>query len=440
MKRGIFCILCATSILFSATACGNKIPNENVEKIQTTNYEISTGYVLKEFATPLWSDGVMENETVMFSEFDDTVFLPKNTENKEHPQLLDFDVDIVRAKSLLYPAEEIYAVYSYDRQTEYVEGKDWVLIDGKIALCPGSSIPVMTEEIFYPTQDQNEASESIVKDHPYIFESTTITQWQVVVTYKHSESWNGPLPKAQSEKVQNFIKKLENGEEVTILFYGDSITTGADTSGTMGVTPLAPSFAQIITEFIAEKYGYSVSKEVDPYNLYLTQEPLSGEKVIHYINTAVSGTTSTWGISNVDERVIAYDPDLVVLAFGMNEGGRYTDKFTESISKLIGLIQTACPETETVLVSTMLPHFRFKGYYRERQSMHGEALTNLVQNSTEIDTSKIAMANVTEVHEHLLKYKEYYDMTGNNVNHPNDFLARVYTSAILGTMFGDYME
>ena len=436
LKKGAFCLMCAAAIFLSATGCENNPVNENVDDIQT-KYEVPTEYILEEYAKPLWEGNVITNESVMLLYSDDTAVLRKNQE--ENPNLSAFDSPIVKTKALLYPAEEIYAVYSYDMKTEYIKGKDWDLIDGKLAIYPNSAIPVISEEVYYPETNKNGAFESTVDGHQYILfgESTTMTQLQVVVTYRHSGTWEGPLPTAQSEKIKNFIKKLENGEEVTIVFYGDSITTGANSSGPMGSTPNAPSFAQIITEFIAKKYGYEVSKEADPFSYDLTETPLSGEKVIHYINTAVGGTTSSWGRAELEERVLKYTPDLMVLAFGMNEGGDSLEKFTGSISELIKRVQTECPQTETILVSTMLPHFRVKGFYGH-QYQHGEALEELVANSTELDTTKVAIANVTKIHDYVLKFKEYYDMTGNNVNHPNDFLARLYTGTILGTMFGDY--
>jgi hypothetical protein len=40
------------------------------------------------------------------------------------------------------------------------------------------------------------------------------------------------------------------------------------------------------------------------------------------------------------------------------------------------------------------------------------------------------------MHTTLLESKRYYDMTGNNVNHPNDFLARMYAQTILEVMIG----
>ena len=41
------------------------------------------------------------------------------------------------------------------------------------------------------------------------------------------------------------------------------------------------------------------------------------------------------------------------------------------------------------------------------------------------------------MHQSILEHKRYRDMTGNNVNHPNDFLARVYAQTILQTIAGE---
>ncbi len=44
------------------------------------------------------------------------------------------------------------------------------------------------------------------------------------------------------------------------------------------------------------------------------------------------------------------------------------------------------------------------------------------------------MVDMTGVHQELLKFKLFRDMTGNNVNHPNDFLHRWYAQEISGLL------
>lgn len=441
MKRYISFILSAALVLLSATACQKEKDPDPIQN--ETNYTVKAEYDMKDYLNPLWEGNIVTHESIMFMDSDESVFMNKiTTDGTEKTSTEELFEDYALTKKLLYPADEIYAVYSADMKTEYIKGKDWDIYEGKIVRYRDSAIPLMTTDKYYPEKpNEGEAFDSTVEGHEKILfgESDTMIKWQVNVTYKHSATWEGPIPTAQTEKLKSFIEKLERGEEVTIVFYGDSITTGANSSGPIGVEPFNPSFAHMITDFIAEKYGYTVSKEADPFNFGLSETPFSGEKVIHYINTAVGGTTSKWGIENLEERVIAHKPDLMVLGFGMNEGGSSMEEFTGSISKLVGMVQAACPETDTVLVATMLPHFRVAGFYG-KQYMHEEAFKNLVETSTELNTSKIAVAEVTSAHKYVLEHKEYYDMTGNNVNHPNDFLARIYATVILSTIFGDYTE
>ena len=48
-----------------------------------------------------------------------------------------------------------------------------------------------------------------------------------------------------------------------------------------------------------------------------------------------------------------------------------------------------------------------------------------------------AVANLTQLHRDILATgKRYRDMTGNNINHPNDFIARAYAQVILKTLVG----
>ena len=57
----------------------------------------------------------------------------------------------------------------------------------------------------------------------------------------------------------------------------------------------------------------------------------------------------------------------------------------------------------------------------------------------EYETQGIAAVDVTGVHAGLLEAKRYADMTGNNVNHANDYLARVYAQTLLKTLeISDY--
>jgi len=68
-----------------------------------------------------------------------------------------------------------------------------------------------------------------------------------------------------------------------------------------------------------------------------------------------------------------------------------------------------------------------------------DAVQNGIQSSYKSELDKltrkgIVVADMTGVHAELLKHKIYQDMTGNNVNHPNDYLARWYAQTMLGLL------
>ena len=44
------------------------------------------------------------------------------------------------------------------------------------------------------------------------------------------------------------------------------------------------------------------------------------------------------------------------------------------------------------------------------------------------------VGSVSYTHLYLLERKPYIDMTGNNTNHPNDFLARLYVQTLLAAL------
>ena len=48
----------------------------------------------------------------------------------------------------------------------------------------------------------------------------------------------------------------------------------------------------------------------------------------------------------------------------------------------------------------------------------------------------MAVADVTTFHKYLLRRKRFCDMSANNVNHPNDFMARAYAHVMWQTVIG----
>ena len=111
-------------------------------------------------------------------------------------------------------------------------------------------------------------------------------------------------------------------------------------------------------------------------------------------------------------------------AIGMNDGSgrRPPEEFAALTQSIMADVRAKKPEAEFLLVSSICPNREACLY--GNQEDYPAALAALCGNGT-------VLANVTAVHQELLKRKRYMDMTGNNVNHPNDYLHRIYAQVLM---------
>ena len=350
-------------------------------------------------------------------------------------------IDKGDVKSLLYPIKEIVSVTSYDGKTTYEEGKDYVIEDGKLKVTENSSIKVITSKTYY-----NYAGSLIQKDGKNLYwGESQIKQWQVAVTYTHESAWEGYAQESQLEVYQEFVKKLIAGEDVTVFFYGDSITWGACSTFAEGVAPKQGAHPMLFTEALADLFGYKV-KYVNtglvaamPCHTVPTTEYGTGERgTITYVNTAIGGWTSTDGVTNFDkfvkQQIEKYGCDLFVLGYGMNDGGMAATQTKANLKTMIDTMYTINPDVSVMIVSTMTPHSGSNWDHASIQQQEKQLL-NLAKTYRN-DGKAVAVACVNSVSKAVQEYKTFNDYAGNNINHPNDWFYRVYAQTLLQTLIG----
>ena len=347
---------------------------------------ITDRYDFLEYMRPYWSGDFMTNESVLFAGEEDTV-------------------------SLLYTPDRIVSVRSCDLKTEYREGIDYTLSGNRLTRIKGSSTPFFTQEELYPSQEVERSRAGNHPNRPWVLfgEGSWIAEHQVFVSYSHNEKWSGFIPSNQSDKLPRTLAKLEKGEELTLLFFGDSITTGVNSSGKLGFEPFADPWPILVKKSLETIYPAAK---------------------INYVNTAVGGKKTAWGLETLEENVIAHKPDTLILAFGMNDRFSVAEHVA-GLRELVDKIRATLPKTEIVLVATMLPNRETLKFWVE-QSLFEESYKTLFTPFY----PEIPVVPMTSVHKALLEKKLYRDMTGNNVNHPNDFLARAYAHTVVKTMTG----
>ena len=377
---------------------------------------------LNDLMQPIFSGNTVKNETVMFLEKGDV-------------------------KTLLYPIDTIISVTSYDGTVVYEEGKDYAIVDGNIKVLENSSIPCITKAQYY-----NYENDWLYTLHQGVWIPTycgedLFDEWQVNVNYTHTTDWNGFKQESHADVFENFIKKLQTGKDVTVIFYGDSITYGHNASWVKDYAPYQYSYPMLFVEALADLFDYTVHYEKANFtNVVKTprKDYVAGTRgTITYVNTAVAGWTSVQGAANIFNyvtlRAKSHGCDLLVLGFGMNDQKIDTATTKSSVKTIIDSVLEVAPKANIALISTMLPNPLGQKprsiIWLTGQDKHAGAFKELAQEYVSAGVA-CGVCDMTSLSQSVLERKEFHDYSGNNINHPNDFFMRVYAQTLLQTVIG----
>ncbi len=200
--------------------------------------------------------------------------------------------------------------------------------------------------------------------------------------------------------------KLRARKPVRLVVLGDSISTGADASALANVAPHQPGYPVLVAHGLAARFGAAVT---------LT-------------NLSVGGMDSAWGTSRVD-RVIAEAPDLLIVAFGMNDasGRRKPEDFARLTRSIVEPARAARPDCAVILVSSMTANSEWSHAAPDLYPTYAAELAKLTGPG-------VAFADVTAVWSAITARKKHLDLSGNGLNHPNDYGHRLYADTILSVI------
>ena len=216
--------------------------------------------------------------------------------------------------SLLYLPSGSVTVRDYQLGVTYVEGRDYTVEGKTITRVAGGRLPYFEPDEYFLVSP-NVAGVSIgvnasrcefeFDENRYLYygEGTSLTKNHVVVSYRTDEMWPGERPAGQTDRTGKLIETLKTEKKGTILYYGDSITVGCNASGTSyggNVNPYLPSWPELVASWLEKQYGAE----------------------IEVVNKAVGGWQVSDGFASYNASVApdAANTDLLVLAFGMNDG------------------------------------------------------------------------------------------------------------------------
>lgn len=308
------------------------------------------------------------------------------------------------ALRLLYPARKVTEVIALDTGERLQEGRDWVLRDGRVILPPGTRAPVQVDAEFFLTErKEKDGTTKTVRTTVKLVSGSWYHERQLEVSYEPAaRDWSWPAPRSTLADLPRTQKRLATKAPLTVVLFGDSISEGFDASGKNAVWPYQSGYGELVARQLRRVYGAPIT----------------------FMNHARAGGTSAHALTQVDAQVAWFKPDLVLLAYGMNDrADARRVAYKENLEKIIAAVRARAPEAEFVVITPMLNNPKQPTGLDPVKFIRDEALS--------LQLPGVAFVDVTSAQLALLERKDYLDLSGNGANHPNDFLMRIYAQRVL---------
>ena len=325
--------------------------------------------------------------------------------SRESSVLLQLAPDGPIESRLAFPAAEIIAIEAADGSQKFELGKDCQLSDDKLRLVwkAPTKIEAITSAQMFPPKDAPNSYRhraSNPEQNMFYAPGKFFHQHDVEITYRREGT--GAAKAEVPRGLVRTLEKLRAGKPLRLGISGDSISTGLDASGTTQTAPNQPGYPELVATQLTSDFGVK----------------------IELTNRSVPGWSIANGLKDLDA-MLASQPELLIVAYGMNDVGRRDPAwFAAQARTLEQRAREKIPEIEIIWVAPMLGHSEWVHTPRAMFAAYRDELKKLVGPHADL-------ADLTEVWSIMLEHKHDLDLTGNGLNHPNDFGHRLYAQAIL---------
>lgn len=390
-------------------SCNVTVSAEDIDYSVFPNYvedvdQITYQFDDEQISNPFWKGNVIYNETVLLEENSDT--------------------GIISGK-LAYTPTRIISVRDFTlKTTTYEEGVDFEVEGNSIIRKQSSSMPYLKdttlrgeylpEPYVLKSSISNVQTDCMAMGPTFYTESPLYYSNQIQVTYAYDvhdvyDNLNS-FPSYKLDLIPNLKAKLEAKQPIKIVGLGDSILEGCSSSKKFNHEPFMDDFLTMTKKNLARLYDTEVVLD----------------------NQSVGGKTASWGAMPAQtSSVVAANPDLVFLHFGVNDLGANTsaNAYLDDMLTIVGEIKSGLPNVEIIIFTPFGTH---PGIYDYEKF---EKYKNKIQTEIVDEMDGVMLLDVLSLSKQLYKQKKYYDMTANGINHVNDYASRIYLQSILATLY-----
>ena len=331
------------------------------------------------------------------------------------------------------PIKNTVTVRNVHLDTTYREGIDYIVDGNVVRRIATGSMPYFKYEEYYFDEPYNGThllcdpgkAEISYEGEKYLYssEGAAGVKNHVMISYRTADTYTQFTPEGDSN-AQSFVDKLKNDEEVSIMFYGDSITHGACASGTSfggSVNPYLPRWSELVCEWLNQNYQANVK----------------------HLNRAQGGWTTKQGLDNFiggENRIGPHldEIDMLVIAFGANDPIITDELYKSQIKGMMDMYLERQPNGSIVLVSPFVFNQQTSNWFINQWRFEGLLEELKAEYAAKGISNKISVAKVYSFFKGVCDTgKLSRDYLGNNINHPNDYGVRMYAQVALKTICGD---
>ena len=213
---------------------------------------------------------------------------------------------------------------------------------------------------------------------------------------------------------------IENGP-INIVAFGDSVTHGAFESGAIDYESV---YHNVLAKMILERRNYV------PVNV---------------INAGIGGITAKRSVGRLEAQVLCHDPDLVIVAFGLNDVNGSLEDYLASL-KAIFLpclernIETVflTPNMLNTYVAEGTAEIYFEYAHKTADMQNGGRMDEYMAAAKDLALSLgVKVADCYSMWKELSKTTDTTALLANHINHPTREMHKLFAKSIFDIIFAD---
>lgn len=214
---------------------------------------------------------------------------------------------------------------------------------------------------------------------------------------------------------------LEKNGPITIVAFGDSVTHGA-----LGDD-------QLHYETV---YHNLLKKKLNAVRDYVP---------VNVINAGIGGITAAESLDRMESQVMAHNPDLVIICFGLNDVNRDLDSYLDALTAMFARCNLSKVDV-IFMTPNMLNTYvaegtaeRYLAYAEKTASFQNEGRMDLFMNSAvELAQSMgVPVCDCYSKWKELAKTQDTTKLLANKINHPTPEMHELFAQELFQVIFAD---